>query len=136
MGDHSKAINDFTQAIKIEPSPSAFYNRGIAFRILGEYQLSVDDFTNTIGICHDRPMSFPYHDRGISYTYMGEFQNAITDFNKAIELDPGVAQYYLRRGLAYDEVHEYEKELSDYTKAIELQQGLLFVKEAYLQQIF
>lgn len=54
----------------------------------------------------------------------GQIESAIKDFDKAIELDPSLAEAYYDRGLAYSELNQYEKAIKDYDKAIELRENL------------
>jgi tetratricopeptide (TPR) repeat protein len=51
---------------------------------------------------------------------LGENDEAIKKFDKAIELEPNKAQYYLSRGLSYDAQGEFETAINDYTKCLEL----------------
>ena len=46
---------------------------------------------------------------------------AIKDYNKAIQLDPELAEAYCNRGVAYEHTGEFERAIADHTKAIELQ---------------
>jgi tetratricopeptide (TPR) repeat protein len=45
---------------------------------------------------------------------------ALDAINKAIELDPTVANNYINRGNAYDSLGNYKQAIADYDKAIEL----------------
>jgi tetratricopeptide (TPR) repeat protein len=48
------------------------------------------------------------------------FDRAIADFDKAIELNPRLAQAHNGRGLAYRDKNELDKAIADFSKAIEL----------------
>ena len=48
------------------------------------------------------------------------FKESIEDFNKAIEIDPEYAQYYITRGDYFNKLKNYEKAIINYKKAIEL----------------
>ena len=44
-GDFSKAIDDFSQAIKLDPNnPEFFHSRGISYKKLSEFSKAIDDF--------------------------------------------------------------------------------------------
>jgi hypothetical protein len=47
-------------------------------------------------------------------------EQAISDFNKALEINPGDAEAYLRRGNAQAEKGRYKQAISDYTKALQI----------------
>jgi len=50
---------------------------------------------------------------------IGYFEKAIEDYNKAIELNPNIAQGYNNRGNAYGKLKEHEEAIEDYNKALE-----------------
>jgi len=44
------------------------------------------------------------------------------DFNKALELDPNLAQAYYNRGRAYQALGDREKAIADFQKVLEISQ--------------
>ncbi|MBW2177988.1 MAG: tetratricopeptide repeat protein, partial [Deltaproteobacteria bacterium] len=42
------------------------------------------------------------------------------DYNRAIEIDPQLANSYANRGSAYSHLGQYKKAIADYEKALEL----------------
>ena len=45
LGEHHKAIDDYTKAIELDPQGAyAYKNRGLAYKNLGEHQKAIDDF--------------------------------------------------------------------------------------------
>ena len=49
MGEHDRAIADYTEAIKLDPTdPDIFNNRGQAYDTKGEYDLAIADYTQPI----------------------------------------------------------------------------------------
>src|SRR5436190_1431713 len=69
-----------------------------------------------------------YLKRGIAYQEDKKYLPALDDFNKAIELDPKLAEAYYHRGMVQ---LEKEKAIADYSKAIELKPDYA---EAYFQR--
>jgi tetratricopeptide (TPR) repeat protein len=61
-----------------------------------------------------------YLNRGFSYYTKDNLDKAIANFNKAIELNPQIAEAYLYRGLTYTKRNELDKAIEDYNKAIEI----------------
>ena len=55
---------------------------------------------------------------------MDEVDQALADFNRAIELDPNNAVFYLNRGAVYQRKKDADRALADYNHAIELNPSL------------
>jgi len=86
LGKHEKAIDDFNNAIKIDPEyEEAYNNRGISYAELGKHENAIEDFTKAIEI--DPEFAEAYINRGISYFELKLYEKAIDDFTKAIEID-------------------------------------------------
>ena len=69
-----------------------------------------------------------YYDLGNSYHGLGDYQQAIKDFDRAIELDPQLAEAYWGRGRTYHGLGDYQQAIKDFDRAIELDPKLA---EAY-----
>ncbi len=59
-------------------------------------------------------------ERGLTYLNQGQFEWAIAEYDKAIELDPNLAEAYVRRAFVHKVLGQYEQAMADYDKAIEL----------------
>ena len=123
-GKYTEAISTYNEIITLSIEDSwAYYNRGMAYRGLGEYQRAISDQTKVIEIGSPIPnhigLADPYIDRGISYQRLGDHQLAIEDFDKAIELDPDADSYCIR-GDSHRLLGQNERAMEDYDKAIEL----------------
>ena len=119
--DHFKinmrAIIDYGKAIKLDPKDAkAYYNRGIAYGELKQYDQAITHCTKAIELAKD---ALAYYSRGIAYLGL-QHDKVITDYTKAIELDPKEAKAYNGRGFAYGQLKQYDKAIVDYNKAIEL----------------
>jgi len=86
-GDLDGALEDYNQAIKINPNyVDAYNNRGCLLVEEGDYERAIKDFAHAIKIN-------PYHatayfNRGSAWRGLKEYKNAIEDFKRAMELDP------------------------------------------------
>ena len=119
LGEHQKAISEFTKAMEIDPKYAhVHYNRGKVYHESKEYQKAISDYTKAIEL--DPEYVEAYYNRGNTYTYLSEYKKAIYDYTRAIEIDPKDAVAYSSRGITYADLGEYQKAISDYTKAIEL----------------
>ncbi|QOV23676.1 tetratricopeptide repeat protein [Anabaenopsis elenkinii] len=83
LWDNQGAIDDFTQAIQIDPNlAQAYLNRGKARSDLGDKQGAIDDYTQAIKI--DPNFAYAYNNRGNARSELGDEQGAIDDFVTAV----------------------------------------------------
>lgn len=61
----------------------------------------------------------PYYNRAITYYKKDEFDNVIQDYNKAIELNPELAEAYDNRGVMWLHLSEWDKARADLITAKE-----------------
>ena len=119
IGEHRKAINDFTEVIKREPqNTDAYNNRGLSHAALGEDEQAIADFSESIRL--DPSFVLAYYNRGTSYASLGKYQNSIDDYTSAIKVDERYATAYNNRGLSYAQIGKHQKAVDDFNKAIEL----------------
>jgi tetratricopeptide (TPR) repeat protein len=118
--DPHKAIVYLSNAIKLQPNDAEiYYNRGVAYDNLGQYQSAIKDYNQAIQL---RPgYAEAFYNRGTIYSEIGQYQRAIEDFNQAIRLQPNDAEAYHGRGFAYDKLGRYQRAIEDYNQAISLQ---------------
>ena len=65
VGNYEQAVQDYTQALQVEPTNSyAYYNRGITRDRHGDYQGAVADFSQAISL--DPANADFFHNRGFS----------------------------------------------------------------------
>ena len=98
--DPHKAILYLSNAIKIQPNDAEiYYNRGVAYENLGQYQPAIKDYNQAISL---KPAySEAFYNRGTLYSEIGQYQQAIEDYNKAISLQPNYASAYNNRGIYF-----------------------------------
>jgi tetratricopeptide (TPR) repeat protein len=100
-----KAIEYLDEAIRLRPDiAESYYNMGVAYIKLGQYQRALEDFNEVIGL---RPeFASAYYNRGFAYTALGQYQQGIEDYNEAIRLRPDNANAYNNRGFSYLLLHD------------------------------
>jgi tetratricopeptide (TPR) repeat protein len=98
-GDYELAIEDYTQAIKLDPNLAAAYiNRGNAYGSKGDHDRAIADHNQAIRI--DPNDAAAYTGRGSAYYRKGDYDRAIADYNQDINLDPYLSAAYNNRGNA------------------------------------
>jgi lipoprotein NlpI len=118
-GDHDRAIEDYNEAIKIDPEDAFPYNnRGNAYRGKGEYDRAITDYNKAIEL--DPKFAMAYNNRGAAYKGKGDNERAIADYSQAITLNQQFALAFVNRGSAYKAQNEYERAIADFTAAIQI----------------
>ena len=108
-----KAVNDFTQAIRLDPNQATTYvNRSIAHIRLKDYSSAIGDCDRAIAINPNYPDA--YNNRGRAYLHprfrQNELGHAIEEYCRAIALNPNYAHAYFNRGVALLHIVEIEGE--------------------------
>ncbi|RUR83517.1 tetratricopeptide repeat protein [Chlorogloeopsis fritschii PCC 9212] len=117
--DYIGAIRDFNRVLLLAPNHhEAYYERGNAYFILGNYEEAIKDFTHAI--CFNPQSVIAYKKRGLVRSELGEYQGAIEDFNQALQISPRDAEIYNHRGNARSQLGDRQGVMEDYQKAAEL----------------
>lgn len=96
---------------------SIYYNRGVGFDGLGEYEMAIRDYTETIQLW---PTGVAFSRRGSSYHSMGKYDEAIADYNRGMRLDPKASYISANRGNSHLAKGDIEQAIDDYNRAISL----------------
>lgn len=122
-GELAKAIREFTEVIRLEPTVAAgYFTRGLARETIGEIDQAIDDYSQAIQL--DPKNSPAYMHRGSAYFQRGKMQEeinkAISDYTEAIRLEPSFAWVHIDRGIAWAKLGEFGKAISDFDESIRL----------------
>ncbi len=116
--DRKAKINDYTQALKLNPRfAEAYSSRGFIYVQIRQYEKALADFNEAIRI--NTHFAEAFLRRGMVYEYIGKYDEAISDFNEAIRLNPRFVEAYTCRGTYYRKKKDLKRAISDYTKAIQ-----------------
>src|SRR5260221_354658 len=98
-GQYDRAIQDYDQAIKLNPKfAKAFANRGGAYFSKGQYDRAIQDYDQAIKL--DPSYATAFNSRGFTYLKMKKFDLAVADFDAALKRDPKQSGPLYGRGLA------------------------------------
>src|SRR5207249_2230620 len=99
-GWYDRAIEDYDQAIRLDPKHAIAYNdRGNVYSGKGEVDRAIQDYDQAIRL--DPRDASALNNRGLAYSRKSQPARAIQDFDQAIRLDPALASAYNNRGNAY-----------------------------------
>jgi tetratricopeptide (TPR) repeat protein len=88
-GETDKAIKDFSQAIKADPTLAAAYNdRGVALSSQHRQAEAIKDFTQALALKAENADQVTFN-RAMAYEDTGDVKRAYIDYRKAAELNPG-----------------------------------------------
>jgi len=117
VGQWNEALNDFTQAIDLQPSYyEAVHNRGLVYRKQKLLPQALQDFNRSIELKTTDAKAYIH--RGNTLNDLKRYQEALQDFNIALQLAPDNILAYFNRGLALLNLGRYEEALSDYAHVL------------------
>jgi tetratricopeptide (TPR) repeat protein len=94
-----------------------YYERGLARKSAGSYDLAIADFTQAIAL--DPSYGEAYEKRGETYQRREQYELAINDYTSAIDLTPDSAYLYFTRGQAYLDWGQTDAAIADFRKTYE-----------------
>jgi tetratricopeptide (TPR) repeat protein len=99
-GDYDRALQDYDQAIRLNPNnANAYNNRGMIYKIRGEYDRAIEEYSQAIWLSNnDYPAAF--FNRAKSYFAKGQYDRALADFDIVLRFNPRNPNGLYGRGLA------------------------------------
>ena len=142
-GEYGKAIDDYTEAIRLNPNyPMAYNNRGIAWAAKGDHDKAIADFDKAL--LADKPPvgvgffdkvlgvksrnASTYFNRGIAWNNKGEYGKAVADYTETIRRDPTMVLAYNAVAWLYatcpdEKLRDGKKAVENATRAHQLSGG-------------
>jgi tetratricopeptide (TPR) repeat protein len=117
QGEYDLAIQDFDQAIKLDPRyADAFNSRGMSYHSKGQNDRAIQDFDQAIKL--DPSLVSAFFHRGTAYSAEGQHERAIQDFDQAIRLNPNYGSALSNRCLSRATIGRLQDALSDCNAAL------------------
>jgi tetratricopeptide (TPR) repeat protein len=117
--DYTRAIGDYTEAIRLSPDYAAAYNsRGTAYAMQGDHDRALSDYSKAISL---EPSSVDFYlSRAAFAAVQGDNDLTIANLDEAVRLNPRRAEFYLMRGNAWIGKSDDERAQKDLDSAIAL----------------
>jgi tetratricopeptide (TPR) repeat protein len=116
LGQHQKAIDDYTAAIAIAPSADLYFARAYANEQMGQDTPAIADYTQAITLnANDVPALTR---RGFAYLRGHDYVHAQADFNAALTINPAAPFALEGRGVSYVGLSKYDLATADFTSII------------------
>ena len=85
IGEHIKAIKDFTESMRLAPNIAGiYYDRGNLYLHQSIYDKAIDDYTLAIGLYPQ--FTEAMHGRAIAFFQKGSYESAEVDLNAILEI--------------------------------------------------
>jgi len=120
QGSLEKAIDLWMHAKQIDPSLSAnaWYNIGLAYAGLKDYENAVTAWSETVTLIPNSSMA--YDNMGTAYGLLGKFEEAGVAYDMAISIDPDVVKYRIDKELLLKNTPGEETPLSPWSAFLAL----------------
>ncbi|MBD2436156.1 RNA polymerase sigma factor RpoD [Nostoc sp. FACHB-110] len=117
--DFLGAIENFSQALKFEPTNSQLYYRRGLSKTEGEFHKgAIEDFSQAINL---NPQYIDaYYQRGHLYYSLGDNLKAIEDYSEILFLKPNEALAYFYRGFVRSNLGEMQEAIGNYNQALKI----------------
>ena len=127
LGDHERAIADYTRAFELDPSrPGSLSNRAGLYRHTKQYKAALRDYETLLARFPDYNI---YQNRSLVFLDMQDYQRALMDMDRAIELEPERPGPWTNRALLYRKLNQLEKARADYQRALEIDPTSAFLRQ-------
>lgn len=128
IGIWKNSIKLWTYVVEQRPEriQLVYYNRGLAFENMGQFEKAIEDFDRAISL--DPYFRDAFLNRGTAFENMGRFDSAIENLDTAIALSPSYEAYF-NRGITFEKTGQLARAIADFHDAIALNPSRY---EAYL----
>ena len=141
-GDLDKAMQDYNDAINLDPKNAGTYvNRALELARGGDYEAAMKDYAMAIAL---NPRQWQaYFNRAAELKHSGKLREAVADLSQVMNLNPEFVGAYVNRGSIYVRQGELDKAIADYSDALQRDSNLtdiyisraeLFVRKKKYQQ--
>jgi lipoprotein NlpI len=118
-GDDEGAVDDYAQAIAVDPAfAPAYCARAECREAEGDFTDAVADLNQAIAL--DPVYADAYADRGLSKEIQGDAAGAVADYDQATAFNPRNARAFALRGEAKSAVGDFPGAIADFSRVLAL----------------
>jgi serine/threonine-protein kinase len=118
-GDYSSALEDFNQALRLNPVfTDAYVCQSIIHYYQGDHLGAIEDCDQVLRI--NPGNADAYNNRGLNRVALGDYKRAIADFNQVLEIEPNHAKAYLNRGYSRLQLDDNWAAIEDFDRALRI----------------
>jgi tetratricopeptide (TPR) repeat protein len=137
MGNHELAINDFDEALKIDPNNSNIHlNKAISLQKSGEFEKALNEYDYVIKI--NPKLGEAFVNRGNLHAELQHYKEAISDYKKGLRFLADkkiIAIVYNNLGNVFLQLENYEEAKKQFDKSILMsdesnQKGMSYFRRA------
>lgn len=119
LGEKERAIEDFDQAIRHDPSNAGLYlARGTTWQHIGKHARAIDDLNRALEI--EPSNAAAYGNLGVAWEKLGDDDRALENYDRSLTLEPDNAVVLNNRGNVLARMGERRKAIADYDRALGL----------------
>ena len=116
-GDYARALEDYDEAVKINPlDADAFNSRGTTYTALARYERAILDFDEAIKLNPASPLAFG--NRCFARGVLDQLDQALADCNEALRLKPNSPGVLGSRAFVYLKLRRYDAAIADYNRKL------------------
>lgn len=113
------AIDNYTQAIRLDPKYSdAYYRRAVARYDQGDKQGAITDYNEAIRL--DPNNAIAYYNRGVALYNLRNYQPALADFSQYLSFQPNDISAYYARGVSYRNLKDGQGMFANFDQIVRL----------------
>jgi len=112
-GEYARAVEDYDQALSINPRDSDAYNsRATTYTALNQYDRAIQDLDEAIKL---NPLSaIAFSNRCFARAVLDQLEPALADCNESLRLKRNIAGAYASRGFVHLKLRRYDAAITDY----------------------
>jgi len=123
LGNHDRAIADFTTAVELDPKLSAAYvNRALSRSDKGESDLALADYEAALKLSPNDARA--HAGRAFEWAMKGEYKRAAADYDDLMRLEPGAQRGYFGRGRMRFYSGDFTGAVGDLERAHQIEPGM------------
>src|SRR5262249_8114683 len=118
LGRHDRATADYTEALRLEPTPALYHNRALSLLSSRKTEQGLDDLAEPLNLDPEyMPVRMP---RSMVFAELGRLAESLADLDEVVRLAPESVGGHTNRGNVLARLGRHEEALASYSTALAL----------------